>query len=102
MASAEIQSKRGVDLSVEKRVLIAALPDRDTTRWVARRKADVVAAVEGGALSAQEACNRYGLSLEELVSWQRAADREGTRGLRVSMLQQNRMKHERQNRREMA
>lgn len=102
MAYAQIQFDHAVDLSGEKRMLIAALPDRDTTRWVARRKADVVAAVEGGALSVQEACDRYELSLEELVSWRRAAEREGARGLRVNMVQQNRAKHERQNRREMA
>ncbi|VWX52758.1 DUF1153 domain-containing protein [Novosphingobium sp. 9U] len=75
------------------------LPPRDTSRWVARRKAEVVAAVNGGLLSVPEACERYALSLEELVSWQRAVDRDGMPGLRVSKVQQNRDKHERANRR---
>ncbi|VWX50513.1 hypothetical protein NOVOSPHI9U_290042 [Novosphingobium sp. 9U] len=69
---------------------------------MARRKAEVVAAVEGGLLSASEACRRYELSLEELVSWQRAVERDGLSGLRATKLQQNRLKHERLNRRELA
>src|SRR3546814_2422930 len=41
-----------------------SLPPRDTTRWVVRRKAEVVAAVSGGLLSVDEACERYGLTLD--------------------------------------
>ena len=63
------------------------LPPADTKRWVARRKASVVAAVCSGALSAQEACRRYRLSLEELLAWQRAIERHGVPGLRVTRLQ---------------
>jgi transposase-like protein len=63
------------------------LPPADTKRWVARRKASVVAAVCSGALSAQEACRRYHLSLEELLAWQRAIERHGVPGLRVTRLQ---------------
>ena len=47
------------------------LPPPSTTRWVVRRKAEVVAAVNGGLLTVDEACERYRLSLEEFVSWQR-------------------------------
>jgi hypothetical protein len=63
------------------------LPPADTKRWVARRKASVVAAVCNGTLSAQEACWRYRLSLEELLAWQRAVERHGIPGLRVTRLQ---------------
>ena len=63
------------------------LPPPDTKRWVARRKASVVAAVCSGALSAQEACRRYRLSLEELLAWQRAVERHGIPGLRATRLQ---------------
>jgi transposase-like protein len=63
------------------------LPPPDTKRWVARRKASVVAAVCSGALSVQEACRRYRLSLEELLAWQRAVERHGIPGLRVTRLQ---------------
>ncbi|MBB4861169.1 hypothetical protein HNO88_004523 [Novosphingobium chloroacetimidivorans] len=78
------------------------LPEPGTSRWVARRKAEVVAAVEGGLLSVPEACARYQLSLEELVSWQRAVERDGISGLRASKVQQNRQRHERHNRRQTA
>jgi hypothetical protein len=60
------------------------LPPRDTTRWVARRKAEVVAAVNGGLLSFPEACDRYDLSPEELSTWQYAVAREGLAGLKVT------------------
>jgi hypothetical protein len=64
-----------------------SLPAPSTTRWVVRRKAEVVAAVNGGLLSVDEACERYGLTLEEFASWQRAVDRSGMPGLRVTRIQ---------------
>jgi hypothetical protein len=63
------------------------LPKRDTTRWVTRRKAEVVAAVQGGLLSLDEACERYSLSLEEFLSWQHAIARHGLDGLRATHVQ---------------
>ncbi len=49
---------------------IADLPAPGTTRWVIRRKAEVVAAVRGGLLSLEEACSRYQLTVEEFLAWQ--------------------------------
>jgi hypothetical protein len=66
---------------------LADLPPADTKRWVVRRKAVVVAAVRSGALSLQEACRRYHLSVEEFLAWQRAIDAYGVPGLRVTRLQ---------------
>jgi hypothetical protein len=66
---------------------ILDLPSPDTKRWVARRKAVVVHAVRNGALSLQEACHRYRLSMEEFLAWQRAIERHGIPGLRVTRLQ---------------
>ena len=60
------------------------LPAPDTSRWVARRKAEVVAAVNGGLLTIPEACSRYSLTLEEFASWQRAVERDGLAGLQVT------------------
>jgi len=74
------------------------LPPPDTSRWVVRRKAQVVAAVNGGVLSITEACNRYGLTLEEFASWQRSIEREGLGGLRATRVQHHRRVHERQSR----
>lgn len=75
---------------------VDSLPSPDTTRWVVRRKAEVVAAVAGGLLSVDEACKRYSLSLEEFAGWQRAVDRSGMPGLRVTRIQHYRNVYERQ------
>ena len=63
------------------------LPPTDTKRWVARRKAVVVDAVRSGALTLDEACRRYRLSVEEFHAWQRAIEAHGVAGLRVTRLQ---------------
>ncbi|MEP9402617.1 DUF1153 domain-containing protein [Sphingomonas sp. VNH70] len=75
---------------------IDSLPPADTTRWVVRRKAEVVAAVNGGLLSVDDVCRRYNLSAEEFASWQRAVDRSGMPGLRVTRIQHYRSLYERQ------
>ena len=62
---------------------IAGLP-APGTRWVARRKAEVVVAVEGGLLSLEEACRRYSLTIEEYLSWQISIDERGLAGLRTT------------------
>ena len=69
---------------------VADLPPPTTRRWVIRRKAEVVAAVRGGLLSIDEACERYSLSVEELMSWQSSIDRDGLAGLRTTRIQQYR------------
>lgn len=64
------------------------LPPLDTCRWVASRKAQVVAAVRDGRLTFEEACARYNISHEEFASWERAIDRHGVRALRVTRLKE--------------
>jgi hypothetical protein len=64
--------------------------DAEATRWVIRRKAEVVAAVRGGLLSLEEACSRYMLSIEEIRSWQYALDQHGLAGLRTTRTQKYR------------
>ncbi len=63
------------------------LPPPDTKRWVIRRKAEVVAAVRNGVITLEDACERYTLSVEEFLSWQRAIDKHGLRGLRATRVQ---------------
>ena len=75
---------------------LADLPSPRTKRWVIRRKAEVVAAVNGGLLTIEEVLERYGLTLEEFASWQRAVDRSGMQGLRVTRIQHYRDLYERQ------
>ena len=71
---------------------LADLPNPSTQRWVIRRKAVVVAAVRGGLLSLEEACERYRLSVEEFLAWQRAIDKHGLAGLRTTRIQHYRAK----------
>lgn len=66
------------------------LPPPNTKRWVIRRKAAVVSAVRSGMLTMEEACERYNLSHEELLSWQQLIEDHGVRGLRTTRLQQYR------------
>jgi len=66
---------------------LAELPPANTTRWVTRRKAAVVAAVREGLITLDDACRRYQLSVEEFTSWQRLVDRHGLPGLRATRIQ---------------
>lgn len=75
---------------------LASLPPAGTRRWVVRRKAEVVAAVQGGLLTFDEVCDRYGLTMEEFAGWQRAVDRSGMPGLRVTRIQHYKSLYERQ------
>ena len=70
---------------------LANLPTPGTQRWVIRRKAEVIAAVRGGLLSIEEACSRYMLRVDELLSWQSSLDQHGLAGLRTTRIQQYRM-----------
>lgn len=63
------------------------LPPANTRRWVPRRKAEVVAAVDHGILTAEEACQRYQLTMEEFEIWERMVRQHGQKGLRVTQLQ---------------
>ncbi|HEX3418173.1 MAG TPA: DUF1153 domain-containing protein [Stellaceae bacterium] len=69
---------------------MADLPPPDTDRWVARRKAAVLAALRSGAITMEEACRRYALSEEELLAWQRAFEAHGLSGLRAARLRTRR------------
>ena len=60
------------------------LPPPNITRWVPRKKAAVVAAVDNGLLTLREAMSRYSLSLEEFVGWQHAIHTHGLMGLRAN------------------
>ncbi|MEM9140158.1 MAG: DUF1153 domain-containing protein [Pseudomonadota bacterium] len=62
------------------------LPAPDTRRWVPRRKARVVAAVEGGLISEDEAFERYDITAEEYECWKAAMSRFGMRGLCVTKI----------------
>src|SRR5215468_10025666 len=86
--SADHQASQGAVRGPEGMpITLDDLPPPGTKRWVIRRKAEVVAGVRAGLLSLEEACQRYTLSVEEFLSWQRLIDKHGLRGLRVTRLQ---------------
>ena len=65
-------------------VTVDDLPSSSTTYWTARREAEVLAAIDGGLMAFEEACERYRLSREELAAWRRMLDRAGVPGLRIT------------------
>jgi len=70
-----------------KPIKIDELPPPGITRWVIHRKAQVVAAVQAGALSLEEVCERYQVSVEEFQGWQKTLQRHGIYGLRTTRSQ---------------
>ena len=84
------QDRRAADRAIPPEggiVVPFQLPPITTRRWVARRKAEVVAAVHGGLLTEEDACKRYELTKEEFGGWERLYDRHGVKGLRTTRLQ---------------
>jgi len=86
-----LNNERGASMNVlgpeGRPISVSDLPPPNTKRWVIRRKAEVVAAVQGGLISLEDACRRYNLSVEEFLSWQRAINAHGLPGLRATRLQ---------------
>jgi hypothetical protein len=70
------------------------LPPAGTTRWISRRKADVVAAVNGGLLTREAALHRYKLTSDEFDEWARMFSRYGSQGLRATRLRHYRMREQ--------
>ena len=77
-----------------ERMTLDDLPPAATRRWVPRRKARVVAAVEGGLISREEASRRYSISDEEFEAWRAALRGHGLRGLRVTRVKDLRRRSE--------
>ena len=79
--SSRVVAPHGTPMSIND------LPAPDTKRWTIRLKAEIVAGVSTGLITIEEACERYTLSIEELLSWQRLIDNHGVRGLKTTKLQ---------------
>ena len=69
---------------------INTLPPTDIKRWTFLCKAQLVLAVRGGLITQEHACERYGVSPEEFLSWERSIAKHGTRGLRATRSQEYR------------
>ena len=78
-----------------ERLTLDMLPKPGIRRWVARRKAELVAAVEGKLLSLNELLRRYRISPGEYESWREAAAKYGMGGLRTTRAQDYREMEER-------
>ena len=81
------QAEKNVAVSTGNRHCAeVTLPPSDTVRWVASRKTMVLAAIDAGSLSMEEARLMYRLSIEEIASWSRLIGLHGTDGLKSSKL----------------
>jgi len=67
-----------------RKLTLADLPPADTTRWVVRRKAEVIAAIRGNLLSEEAAIDYYNLTSEEIETWYHMIDEHGIAGLRTT------------------
>ena len=72
-------------------ITMETLPDPNITRWVIRRKAEVILAVRGGLLTREEAIARYRLTEEEFEDWLSKIDNFGLKGLKTSKTRYYRM-----------
>lgn len=60
------------------------LPSGKPKRWTPRLKAAVIRAILNKVVSVENACERYGLSAEEIAQWERDLDQYGVPGLRTT------------------
>lgn len=86
----KINGPRAVTLADGSVMTRADLPDVNTRRWVASRKAAVVRAISAGLISSDEAVDIYQLSKEELNSWHVAVEQHGEVALKATAIQRYR------------
>ena len=77
------QMRRG---AFGRRLRLADLP-APGARWTPACKAMLIAAIEEGMITLEEACRRYALSAEEFRCWQDAIEVHGVPGLRATRTQ---------------
>ena len=86
----KVDGPRAVTLPDGSVMTRADLPDAQTRRWVASRKAAVVRAVNVGLIKRKEALEIYDLSEEEFEAWQAAVEQHGEAALKATSLQRYR------------
>ena len=86
----KVDGPRAVTLPDGSVMTLADLPDPDTRRWVASRKAAVVKAVQYGLLEEAAALQRYKLSEEEFRAWEGAISKHGEKALKATKVQKYR------------
>lgn len=86
----KVNGPRAVTLPDGTVMTRADLPEAETRRWVASRKAAVVRAITHGLISRDEALDRYDLSEEELDAWHVAVEQHGEAALKATTIQRYR------------
>ncbi len=86
----KVNGPRAVTLPDGTVMTRADLPDQDTRRWVASRKAAVVRAIKYGLISWDDALEVYELSDEELQLWHAAVEQHGEAALKATAIQRYR------------
>ncbi len=86
----KIKGPRAVTLPDGTVMTRADLPDANTRRWVASRKAAVVRAIRAGLIAREDALKLYTLSEEELDSWHVAVEQHGEAALKATTIQRYR------------
>jgi hypothetical protein len=89
---ADTIKKRGAYVRSDGRRLTVngLLSPPQSGRWSPRVKFEIVASVESGSLSTHEACQLYGLTIEEFLSWQTSLQRHGYNALKTTQVQKYR------------
>lgn len=69
-----------------KDAALNALPSKVITRWTATAKKSVLDAIRQEALTVTDACTMYGLTADELESWDRREQMYGRNGLMATQV----------------
>jgi len=86
----KVNGPRAVTLPDGSMMTRADLPEQDTRRWVASRKAAVVRAITHGLITWKDALDIYDLSDEELQTWHAAVELHGEAALKATTIQRYR------------
>ena len=86
----KVDGPRAVTLPDGSVMTRADLPEPNTGRWVASRKAAVVRAVEAGLIKRDDALEMYEISDEEFEGWQSLVVQHGETALKATGIQRYR------------
>lgn len=80
-----------------KEMALKALPGKSIKRWTASAKQSVLEAIRVEAITVVEACREYGLTADELDSWDRREQAYGRNGLMATQVSRCRRASQHQN-----
>jgi len=90
MINIDANGREGLSEPNQVPVGLVNLPPLKPIRWVMGRKAEVVSAVRTGAVSLDDVCKCYEISMDEFLAWKSKMERFGPKGLRIKDLQHSR------------